>query len=353
METNGWLLSLFAGNPAAATQRQAIMRHALNRVSETAGAANFTTSYGDGAYLLLSSEHRVDAIMLEALIQEQPNLDLIPKLVTGLMAHRTEGRWINTQESTFALLALELYFRTYEKVTPNFVARVWLGADYAGDLAFRGRSTKYFQINVPMAAVAAHDKQNLTIQKDGAGRLYYRLGMRYAPASLSLAAADYGFVVERRYEGIDNAADVTRSADGIWHIKAGARVRVRISLVNENRRYHVALVDPLPAGLEILNPSLAGQAPLPDPESNDDDNDGDLSRSGRYSWWYGPWYEHQNLRDERAEAFTQQLWEGVHKYEYVTRATTPGTFIVPPPKAEEMYMPETFGRGASDKVIVE
>jgi uncharacterized protein YfaS (alpha-2-macroglobulin family) len=351
METNGWLLSLFAGNPAAAEQRKAIVQYALNHVSETAGAANFTTSYGDGAYLLLASEHRVDAIMLEALILEQPALDLIPKIVTGLMAHRTEGRWINTQESTFVLLALELYFRTYEKVTPNFVARIWLGADYAGELAFRGRSTKYFQVSVPMSVVATHDNQNLTIQKDGAGRLYYRLGMRYAPASLSLAAADYGFVVERRYEGVDNPADVTRAADGIWHIKAGARVRVRISLVNENRRYHVALVDPLPAGLEILNPELAGQAPIPD--SVDGDDDGDISRRGRYSWWYGPWYEHQNLRDERAEAFTQQLWEGVHKYEYVTRATTPGTFIVPPPKAEEMYMPETFGRGASDKVIVQ
>jgi uncharacterized protein YfaS (alpha-2-macroglobulin family) len=47
------------------------------------------------------------------------------------------------------------------------------------------------------------------------------------------------------------------------------------------------------------------------------------------------------------------LWEGVHEYTYVARATTPGQFIVPPPKAEEMYMPETFGRGGSDRVIVE
>jgi uncharacterized protein YfaS (alpha-2-macroglobulin family) len=47
------------------------------------------------------------------------------------------------------------------------------------------------------------------------------------------------------------------------------------------------------------------------------------------------------------------LWEGVHTYEYVARATTPGHFVVPPPKAEEMYMPETFGRGGSDRVIVE
>jgi hypothetical protein len=34
------------------------------------------------------------------------------------------------------------------------------------------------------------------------------------------------------------------------------------------------------------------------------------------------------------------------------KATTPGEFIAPPPKAEEMYHPETFGRGASERVVV-
>src|SRR5678816_460276 len=177
METDGWLLGLFAGNKAAEAERRAIVRHALNKVSETAGAANFVTSYGDGNYLLLSSDRRDNAVMLESLIQEQPQNDLIPKVVTGLLAHRKAGRWLNTQENTFALLALDLYFQTYEKVTPDFVARVWLGNDYAGDLAFKGRTTDYFAIPIPIADVAAHDRQDLTIQKDGQGRLYYRVGI--------------------------------------------------------------------------------------------------------------------------------------------------------------------------------
>jgi uncharacterized protein YfaS (alpha-2-macroglobulin family) len=346
METDGWLLGLFAGNKSAEAERKAIVRHALNKVSETAGAANFTTGYGDGAYLLLSSDRRVDAVMLESLILEQPALDLIPKVVTGLLAHRKAGRWLNTQENTFALLALDLYFQTYEKVTPDFVARVWLGKDYAGDKTFKGRTTDYFQIDIPMMDVAAHDKSDLTIQKDGKGRLYYRVGMTYAPASLKLAPADYGFVVERRYEGIDDPKDVTHASDGTWHIKAGARVRVKLTMVNENRRYHVALVDPLPAGLETMNPALAVTGPIPtDPNEQ--------KSRGAYWWWYGPWYEHQNMRDERVEAFASQLWEGVHTYSYVARATTPGNFVVAPPKAEEMYMPETFGRGGSDRMIVE
>ena len=74
---------------------------------------------------------------------------------------------------------------------------------------------------------------------------------------------------------------------------------------------------------------------------------------GHWWWWSRTWYEHQNLRDERVEAFASLLWEGVYDYSYVARATTPGTFVVPPPKAEEMYAPETFGRGGTDRVTVE
>jgi hypothetical protein len=138
---------------------------------------------------------------------------------------------------------------------------------------------------------------------------------------------------------------VVRDESGVWHIKAGARVRVRLAMVADNRRYHVALVDPLPAGLEIVNPALAVSGSIPqDPSSPG-------YRTGW--WWWGPWYEHQNMRDERAEAFTPLLWEGVYTYTYVARATTPGTFVVPPAKAEEMYSPEVFGRSSSDHVIVE
>ncbi|MBO0723798.1 MAG: hypothetical protein J2P41_23435, partial [Blastocatellia bacterium] len=38
---------------------------------------------------------------------------------------------------------------------------------------------------------------------------------------------------------------------------------------------------------------------------------------------------------------------------YVARATTPGVFVAPPSKAEEMYHPETFGRGGTDRVVIE
>ena len=156
---------------------------------------------------------------------------------------------------------------------------------------------------------------------------------------------DRGFAVLRTYEAVDDETDVTRDDEGTWHIKAGASVRVRVKMVATGRRYHVALVDPLPAGLEVMNPALAVTGSIPeDPNS---------SSTGRYWWWSRPWYSYQNMRDERVEAFSTLVWSGVHEYTYVARATTPGRFVVPPAKAEEMYAPETFGRSASDRVIVE
>jgi len=345
MEADGWLLGVLAGQQDATAERRAILRHLENKVSETAGAANWTTTYADGNYLILHSDRRVDAVILESLIDEAPKDDLIPKVVTGLLAHRVKGRWENTDESVFVLTALDKYFQTYEKVAPDFVARVWLGGRFAGDHRFRGHTTDRFAVDVPMKYIAQMKQGDLILQKDGKkGRLYYRIGMTYAPASLKLDPADHGFALERVYEPVDKPGDVRRAADGTWHIKAGARVRVRLTMVAENRRYHVALVDPLPAGLEPMNPALAVTGPIPqDPSAKQD----------RYWWWSRTWYEHQNLRDDRVEAFASLLWAGVHEYTYVARATTPGVFVVPPTKAEEMYMPETFGRTASDRVVVE
>lgn len=345
LEAVGWLLAVLSGDSGSAGQVAAIHELLGNRATETAAAASFASSYSDGAYLLLHSRRRADAIILESLIIDKPASDLIPKLVRGLLGHRTRGRWQNTQENAFVLLALDRYFNVFEKVTPSFVARVWLGDRFAGEHAFRGRSTESHQIDIPMSYVADMGKGDLILQKDGKGRLYYRIGMTYAPASLALEPADHGFAVQRRYEAVDDAGDVSRMADGTWKIKAGARVRVRLSMVAESRRYHVALVDPLPAGLEPMNPALAVTGAIPQDPSQ--------SRRSSYWWWTQTWYEHQNMRDERVEAFASLLWDGVHEYSYVARATTPGVFVVPPAKAEEMYYPETFGRSASTRVIVE
>ena len=343
LEALGWIIMAMSGNAGTQKARSGIHRYLNNQITETAKSAHWTTSYSDGAHLILHSARRTDGVLLQALIQDKPQSDLIPKVVRGLLAHRTKGRWGNTQENTQVLMGMDAYFNAFEKITPNFAVEMWLGKEYAGKTNFKGRSTDRNQLNIPMSSLGSTSKE-LIIDKKGPGRLYYRLGMKYAPTSLKQKAADYGFSVQRTYEAIDDPNDVTKNKDGSWTIKSGAQVRVKLTMVAEARRYHVALVDPIPAGLEPLNPALKVSGSIPvNPTAR---------KSNPWWHWQHTWYEHQNMRDERVEAFASYLSAGVHEYTYVARATTPGVFVVPPAKAEEMYSPETFGRSGSEKVIV-
>ena len=343
LDAIGWLWPTLAKQAKGSAELSELRRLIKNRVTQTANKAQFTTSFreGDGAYLLLNSSRRTDSILLGGMLSDQPQNQLNSKLVRGLLAHRKKGRWNNTQENIWILLALQSYFREYEKETPNFLASLWLDQGYLGEEKFVGRSGKQAQLKIPMNKLSAQGK-NLVVAKKGAGRLYYRIGMDYAPKSLRLPAENRGFLVERSYKGLDAETDVKQLENGDWQVKAGAKVEVTLTMVAPERRHHVALVDQLPAGLEPLNPALKGTPPT---------STGSSHRG--YSGWWWRWYEHENLRDERVEAFASLVYPGVYTYTYTALATTPGEYVLPPLKAEEMYSPEVFGRTATGRLIVE
>lgn len=117
-------------------------------------------------------------------------------------------------------------------------------------------------------------------------------------------------------------------------------------MVSRSAQAHVALIDPLPAGLQILNPDLATTPKDLDPAAA---RKAGVTASQN---WYSTWYDHQNLRADRAEAFATYLQGGVYEYSYLASATTDGTFVAPPTRAEQIYAPETFGRGGSDRVVI-
>ena len=102
--------------------------------------------------------------------------------------------------------------------------------------------------------------------------------------TLNLKPADDGFTVKRVYEAIDKPGDVRRDTDGTWVIRAGAKVRVRLTMIVTTRRYHVALTDPLPAGFESLNSELNGTESV----------DRSTNKNGSNFWWWGNWWEHEN-----------------------------------------------------------
>jgi uncharacterized protein YfaS (alpha-2-macroglobulin family) len=322
-----------------------------NAAVETAGAAHFTASRTESLRLIMHSDDRTDAIVLSALLSAAPDDPLVEKVVRGLVRSRTHGRWSTTQANAFALLALSRYFETFEKETPNFTARLWLGETTVAASRFKGRSMEVRMTTVPMRTLLESAASDLILAKKGPGRLYYRLGLRYAPADLQSKPADYGFSVERMWLPEGDGGPLRQREDGAIVVKAGSYVRARLQVVVPDRRYFVAVVDPLPAGFEAVNEALATSATqrLSGAAGSTIDDDG---RGWWRHWYYNPW-DYQELRDDRVQLFADSMHEGVYEHTYLVRATTIGTFRVPPLRAEEMYSPEVFGRSSSTVVVVE
>jgi len=214
------------------------------------------------------------------------------------------------------------------------------------------------------------ETKKVVVMMEGKGRMYYRMELKYIPSDLSSKAVDYGFSISRTYEGVDSLEDVWQDKEiedkeeeeeeeeeekgkgkeeekkekekkkRVWHVKVGSRVRVILKIVVRDVRYHVAVIDKLPAGLEGINPEIAGQMGyIP-------------KRGGEEELWAEPW-EHRNMRDERVEGFAMHLYTGSYGMSYLARATSKGVFVVPPAKVEEMYSPEVFGRTKSEIFVVE
>ncbi len=70
-----------------------------------------------------------------------------------------------------------------------------------------------------------------------------------------------------------------------------------------------------------------------------------------HRWYYSPWTNVQ-VKDDRLLLRAPRLARGVHEYVYLARATTPGTFFVPPAVAFQTSFPEVFGRTDSGKFVV-
>jgi len=313
-------------------------------IQDTPYRVHFRESTTEGTPLLMHSTSRTDAIVLSALMEVKPSYPLVLKVVKGLLAARTRGRWESTQSNAYALTALAAYFAKYEKEVPDFTVRAWLGRGFLGGTKFGGRTMRVADQRVPMGFLQRQKDRTLIVQKKGAGRLYYRMGLRYAPRSLRLKAEQQGMVVQRTYEPVAGKGSVEKLPSGRYRVKGGKLVRVRLTVKVPSRRYYVVVDDPLPAGFEIVDLQLKTS-------SGGLHRGGGGHRGGGRSYWSWVW-NHTEKRDDRMILFADRLWAGTYTYTYLARATTLGSFIAPPARAEEMYHPEVMGHTATTAVEV-
>lgn len=326
------------GNDDKRTQQ--LMQDLSNNAVEEASDAHFAEPKADSYVEFFSSNSRTDAIALLAYMRIAPDDVLVPKVARGLMEARVRGRWANTQENAYALLSLDRYAQHYEKDTPDFIARLWRGDTFLVEEEFRGRDTKAARSDIAMRELRK-SSGDLVLAKEGPGRLYYRLGMTYAPTSQVLPARENGFSIERRY-----FVDGKPVGETEVEVAAGSYVKVHLTVVVPVEHHWVVVDDPLPAGVEPVNLKFATSLATLDTQTG-------TKNQSYWGWWWPVSWDHTEQRDDRVLLFADRLSPGVYEHSYVVRATTPGTFYLPPSKISEMYQPEVMGRTASGRFVVQ
>jgi hypothetical protein len=360
---------------------QALLAHALvlgkgdraavdQLVNEMEGAlridgpnARAVTNHGDRYAVLMDSDTRTTALVLRAMLAARPSHPMAARLAKGLLADRRGGTWRNTQETAWSLLALDLYRRAQEKAAPDFTARVFLGQGEVGSQAFRGRDVTQGRVSLPAARLVSAGGSALAFDVDGSGRLFYEARLRYARKTLPKTPLERGFFVHKTIrpvtpETLETALGTPARASAM-SFPGGGLVLAELVVVTPSPREYVVVDDPLPAGFEPVDVRLAttsrgldvdreGDQGNPE-DALDEEGGADDVATGRA---YLPSSYLREMRDDRVVFFIDRMAAGMYRYRYLARATTIGTFVLPPTRAEEMYTPEVFGRTGASSVQI-
>ncbi|MGH7327319.1 MAG: Ig-like domain-containing alpha-2-macroglobulin family protein, partial [Polyangiaceae bacterium] len=339
-------------------ERAELLRDVDNHLRVTGAGATVAENLGDEYATLLDSSGRTTAFVIRALLADDPKSELASRLAKGLLAMRHGVHWESTQETAWALVALDEYRNTQEAKTPDFDAKVFLGDDKIFGAPFHERSyaAKSTKIGAKELFSAGAAGSTLAFQVDGTGSLFYEARLRYAKKEMPTAPLDRGFFVRKVVRSVkpDGLSDALKSVPqaSATHAAGGDLVLVDLFVVTPDPRENVVVDDPLPAGLEAVQSSFATSAQSQDvteageeaDQGDEDESDDDERAAGRATSF--AWY-HREFRDDRVLTFVEHMPAGLYHYRYLARATTFGTYVVPPTRAECMYEPEAFGRTAA------
>ncbi len=288
-----------------------------SNIKITDGKAIVRESFpGEEYEMYMTSDVRATAMTLAALLEVNPKSELIGPLVQGLKSERTKvGTWVSTQENLWSLVALAEYGR--RGATGTTTTTVTVGGKRVMKQKITGAQVT--SVKVPLANTSGDD---ISVTTDNGGVI----SVRVVEARVDVGAAmSNGFTITRKYtdqNGVEKTA-----------FKAGELVKVELSITADKSRKWVAMVDPIPAGFEILNPKLASGAGGTATPTNT-----------RGAWWNSMTWDHQEMRDDRMMWFADEMNAGNYVLSYQARATIDGTFGVLPATIEAMYFPDVRGR---------
>jgi len=319
-----FLLAALKLNAAPSEEIRAVEDELLAAIERTDGSARVKEEKAD-AYYHMGSSVRSSAILLSALLLADPENPAVDELAEGLrMAELPSGYWMSTQENAYALTALADYARS--RTQGPFHATVLFNGKPLADQEMRQSGA--LLVRKTQRELSSGE---LVVRTSDPARCSVRLTV--ARRDPELGPVSRGIEVSREFLDADSGKKVQGA------VPLGKLVRVRVIVKTGEDRHFVALVDPLPAGLEPVNTRLDTSVRE---ERGEEEYDGESN----------PDWTYIEMRDDRVQAFADFLPTGELQLEYLARAMTPGRFVAPPSHAEAMYQPEKNGRSGYAKMEV-
>ena len=261
----------------------------------------------------VGSPIRDRAVIIMVLLSAQPDHPALPALVQQLADAGRKHQWGSTQDTAFAVMALGRYLRQAKPAQPFETAELWLG-----NKRLAGSKNGRPLIWTPKAMPA--DGAILELRVTGPAGAKAHMGWSQTGVTFALpAVADNGLKVRRRYLDEHGKPLPTLS------VRSGQLVQVELSIEGSAGLKNVVIEDLLPTGLEIENPRLQTTARKDAMERREKSEEPPFVD------------EREEVRDDRLVLLGRINAAGAGRFVYLARAVTPGTFIVPPVRAECMY----------------
>ena len=294
----------------------------------------------------MNTDTRSTGIILDAFVRLDPKNVLLPNVVRWLMVARKAGIWETTQETAWSLVSLTDWMVSTGELNADYTYSVlWDGAEKLSGTVTKDTVRDSAALEIAGDELATADRHSLTIaREEGPGVLYYTAHLSLSLPADEVGALTRGIVVSRQYVPSDCGFSAT--CLDVEEIAVGGTYEVRLTIVAPNDLYYVVLEDPLPAGCEAVDTSLATTSVL---ESAPGVYRGSVraTRRVRFPWWWWRWYSRSELRDEKVVLFADYLPAGTYSYRYTVRAVQPGEFKVLPADRSRVLLPRgvwTLGR---------
>ncbi len=334
----------------------------LAHASQSGGKFVFSEVIDDSYTRILSSALRTNGAVLTALTRYARIeagrllvLDVPFKIVRFItQSRKNRDHWENTQENIFCLNALVDYSRVYESQPPDMHLTARIDGDLMGRAGFTELRDEPVVLERPIDDADPGRMAAIAVDREGQGRYYYSARLAYAPETLKTDSINSGIEIHREYS-LERNGKWELLTDNI-QLQRGDLVRVDLFVSIPTARNFVVVDDPVPGGLEPVNRDLATASAV-------DADKGDFKAAGG-SWWfrYSDWssygvsrwsFYHRELRHDSARFYSEYLPGGNYHLSYTAQAIAPGTFVVMPVHAEEMYDPDIYGQGVPAELVVE